>query len=798
MHIQANNKEIDDVPSNYYTGPKLRNWQKEAINYWEGYQKGIVQAVPGAGKTFLAINSFCRKFDKDDPKLRVLIVCPRLTLIEQWTSAILKNTTFTKDDIFEVSSNNQVKAFLHAQNCLHKHKVFISTFNQIQQFFKENSWKDYNWFLIVDEMHNTNENYKFPDGAIKYKLGLSATPKKKGKSSDFNLGGIIYTYGFSQALDDNIILNPVFKIVLYSVSEQLFEKMQQNSDEDHEKNLDFIESAYDSFLDDNTNVMKNGKYNEEADIFTSKNIDYLGIQKILKNEFDIGTKDPKQTLIFVNRIKKSDLLETMINENFGKDVAFSYHSQTKTYTRKGNFEGIKKSFESKNFNVLVSVGTLGEGIDFPYASSGILASPIYNPTAFVQKVGRLLRSYKDDKKAIIYYYAPSELVARLLVDPKIEPNYFKAVLKIASERGNLYFVNRKTLKEEKGDFSQLLSQGSAYARNEEIEQIKIPQEIDMILRFFRKIYPKSFKHWRKAINEEDTEFNELKKIILEKSKTIELTANHLLKYLTKINLLQDSFKLGQFNKYENIQDFIKTGLKNQIITRIKYGQELEKIYNDKKSVLDDSEKRLFVLAISMEFDNFLKTNDDLTKNIKLIQNALNELSKTNQDSDFDIKPNERNKRITSMFKISQAFFKIQSILLDQVDLTEVLKSNENEKLILTIGQDVFVSKTIAKKFAFPEDFGYSRWQEVREKPKAPELTPKEKFYHSLIKIDIDRILSKLEFEQIKEKISTESKLEKIPTNNEILKELEIYKAHKKFSLSQVFMIIETIKRIEKN
>ena len=181
-----------------------------------------------------------------EPNLKVIIVCPRLTLIQQWVDSILENSNITKSQIYEVSSHNEPRAHSRAQENLGNYKVFISTFRQIKQFLNEKEWKEHEWFLIVDEMHNTTENYKFPASPIKYRLGLSATPKKKGKDADFNLGGIVYTYPFSRALADKIILDPVIKIVFYSVNDKLFKKIQ------NEKGItaDLVESAYDDFLND--------------------------------------------------------------------------------------------------------------------------------------------------------------------------------------------------------------------------------------------------------------------------------------------------------------------------------------------------------------------------------------------------------------------------------------------------------------------------------------------------------------------------------------------------------------------
>jgi len=228
-----------------YKGPQLRAWQNEAIQTWEKHRQGIIQAVPGAGKTILALKMITEKLE-ENPNLKVLIVCPRLTLIQQWIDAILDYSNIKRTEIYEISSNNESKAYVCAQGKIGKYKVFISTFHQIKQFFNECGWKEHEWFLIVDEMHNTTENYKFPGEPIKYKLGLSATPKKKGKDSDFNLGGIVYSYSFSQALTDKIILDPVIKIVFYSVNKQLFKKIQNEKD----ATGDLVESAYDDFLPD--------------------------------------------------------------------------------------------------------------------------------------------------------------------------------------------------------------------------------------------------------------------------------------------------------------------------------------------------------------------------------------------------------------------------------------------------------------------------------------------------------------------------------------------------------------------
>ncbi|HPM85976.1 MAG TPA: helicase-related protein, partial [archaeon] len=688
---------------------------------------------------------------------------------------------------------------------------------------------------------------------IKYKLGLSATPKKKGKNADFNLGGIVYTYSFTQALQDKIILDPVIKIVFYSVNKQLFKKIQNESD----STVDLVESAYNDFLPDDADALesimlspinkkekkltkaqeaqlqknqelegaKETNKDEASDVFSSKSTDFLGIIRLLKEQFHIGMKDSVQSLVFVNRIKKADLLNQILAKTFSESVSHSYHSKSDNYSQKNYFNDLKKQFSEGKFNVLISVGTLGEGIDFPYASHGIIASPIYNPTSFVQKVGRLLRSYKDHRKAVIYYYVPSELISRLLTDERIEPNYFKSVIKIADQNSDLYFVDRESLHEQKGTLSELLTQGSAYDRNEDVKRIKVPHDLDSIMRFFKRIYPERVKEWKKLyesqVEDQEKEIKKLKKNIndlesIEKVKKEhpidftplrkEIAKNNKLMYNCTINFesnlkniltLQKKFQKKSFEELDSIKSFVKLGLKQNIITKIKFGHELEEIEKE-KSVLSLSEQEMLKHAISAELSDFCNKSKQLEKCLNSISSARELIDKANKE----LKEEEQEKeRINAMMRISKSFFDIQSLFLDELDLSEIVKnkSTNESKFFITIGKDIFLTKQLSRKFSYPEDFGLSRWREEKEEPKVIiQLTPIEKFSKQLM-----WHLSELEkqtgsyaikdWEELKKKVCEEAKIAP-PQDNYILAELEKHKFEAEFSFEKLFFVTEAIKR----
>lgn len=865
----------------------------EAISAWEKHSIGIIQAVPGAGKTILAVRLLTKKLE-ENPKLKVLIVCPRLTLIQQWIDSIGEYSKISRKEVYEVSSNNESRAYVCAQDKIQNYKVFISTFHQIKQFFNECKWKDHEWLLIVDEMHNTTENYKFPNEPIKYKLGLSATPKKKGKGADFNLGGIVYTYNFSQALSDKIILDPVIKIVFYSVNKQLFKKI-----DGAEQTVDLVESAYDDFLPDEgmdniekilsmpqkKKIMVTGKNlagnkedelegatevkrEDEPDVFSSKSTDFVGITRILEDQFHIGKKNSLQTLVFVNRIKKADLLNKMLAERFSEKVSHSYHSKSEKYNTKNHFNNLKSQFAEGKFNVLISVGTLGEGIDFPYASHGIIASPIYNPTSFVQKVGRLLRSYKDHRKAVIYYYVPSELISRLLTDEKIEPNYFKSVIKIADKNGDLYFVDRTSLHEDKGSLSDLLQQGSAYERNEDVKRIKVPYDLDSIMRFFKRVYPETLKDWKKFFpkidEEKDKEGNEkegkgkvklehtpahknTKKELLAKtsSKKVsieeavnedefdeDITTNpeentkpvehdfsllraelskhhsimlssalHLEQNLKGVLLLEKKFGGRKFKDFDNVTFFVKEALKQKIITKIKYGQELERVASDEKSVLSPSEQEMLRNMVSAELGDFCSKQKELEKVLTSLSSSITLLEKHAKSKKQEGGIMEE--RITAMNRIAKTYFDLQSLFLDELELSELAKgvSSNEKKFFLTIGKDIFLTKQVARKFSYPEDFGLSRWREEKETP-APviTLTPTEKFCKRLMHLmgtEEGNVCAITDWAALKKTICDEMCI-CAQTDEEVLKELERHKFEKEFSFEKLFFVTEAIKRKKGN
>ena len=73
---------------------------------------------------------------------------------------------------------------------------------------------------------------------------------------------------------------------------------------------------------------------------------------------------------------------------------------------------IISKFKSKDYQVLVAIKCLDEGIDIPSADTAIIMASSTNPREYVQRIGRIIRQ------------APNKYSARIY-DMILEPDYYR-------------------------------------------------------------------------------------------------------------------------------------------------------------------------------------------------------------------------------------------------------------------------------------------------------------------------------------------------------------------------------------
>jgi len=405
----------DFVDAPWKLSVELYRWQKEAKKaWWENGGRGIVKVVTGAGKTIFALSLISDLFNSEayrDGGLKVIIIVPTTVLLDQWLIE-------TMDKLHIPRKNIGVFYGKEKENVEDKN-ILIYVINSARRHLKdhyERFFKHDDLFLIADECHRygSKENSRIFEIPFSYTLGLSATPERYG---DYgfeeklvpNLGSVIYTYTYSDALRDGII--PPYKIIRLTVHltpseeyayRELTEKINKLTrvlisrypelkktsntsfvkqlNKVHEKTGDELIKRYIALLNQRKSV-----------IHTSKSKLYA-----LKWLFSEESLDKERVLIFHERIEIAEHIFKYL-----KEIGFTagiYHSKMPVKERLASIS----EFKDGKINVLVACRALDEGFDVPAAETGIIVAGTSSVRQWIQRMGRILRKSPSKEYSKIY------------------------------------------------------------------------------------------------------------------------------------------------------------------------------------------------------------------------------------------------------------------------------------------------------------------------------------------------------------------------------------------------------------
>jgi len=198
----------DKTPMTCYIEP--REEQKEVLKFFikelneNSRLKGVLQALPGFGKTVVAIKMLAGF------RAHGLIVVPNDLLAQQWLTAITKFTNLEEKDIgmiqgSDLNANQEAVdkpiAIIKIQSlfsALKRNKI-----HELQQFFK------YKEIIVYDECHNSGAATSYAKTSslfiTPFILGLSATPYRTGLNDYLlrtSIGETIYTVDHQNLVPD--------------------------------------------------------------------------------------------------------------------------------------------------------------------------------------------------------------------------------------------------------------------------------------------------------------------------------------------------------------------------------------------------------------------------------------------------------------------------------------------------------------------------------------------------------------------------------------------------------------------
>ncbi|MGE0074216.1 MAG: DEAD/DEAH box helicase [Sphaerochaetaceae bacterium] len=403
----------------------LYPWQRACMESWlsnEGH--GIVQVVTGAGKTFMALSCAHHLDGLYHGRLKVRILVPKTFMVAQWKSFIL-------DQQEQLGIRREDIGIWHGQ---HKdppdRKVMLYVINSARMVFSRHMLAELDqgtpMMLIADECHHyaSAENRKIfeflplvPDAMRTrlHTLGLSATPQAEGFDEILvpSLGPLIYSYGFSEAMAQQVINN----CTLYNVSLDMATKEREKYDKLSQGISSILKKLELGPLVDAKGVSEQffiriRKLTGDADPMTAEMARNLLVllfkRKALVHEASVRIDcafhiierlDPQSRIIvFSERIRQTDALYDMLSIRWPGQVA-RYHSHM------GDMAKIRSlaRYREQEVRILVCCRALDEGFDIPAADVGIVLSGTSTKRQRIQRLGRILRRAEGKLVSNLFY-----------------------------------------------------------------------------------------------------------------------------------------------------------------------------------------------------------------------------------------------------------------------------------------------------------------------------------------------------------------------------------------------------------
>ena len=359
----------------------LREWQKEAYEFFKENNNSLYEIVTGGGKTYFAI--YCiRELLKQNPNLKILIVGPKNVIIEQTWHDELHYNGFPINNVG-----------LFNQSAKELSKITLCSIQSLGNLIKLGLYNLFD-FVVFDEVHNygTEKYLSYLRIPKQYKIGLSATLERQDLN-DITIRNIfdwkIYNYDIKQGLNDEIIN----KFDFYHYSIELNEDNKIRYEELTKSiNLIFKTSKTNNIDKIKDEQVKNKLYsliNERKDLIDNYPIKYSVVNTIIKQNL-------KSKIIVFNQYNQisKNIYWNLMDEDIDSEIVNS------SISRYQQMKALKR-FEEDESNILLATTMFDEGYNLPKIDVAILMSQNSTTKQFIQRMGRVLRKKEINSK--VYY-----------------------------------------------------------------------------------------------------------------------------------------------------------------------------------------------------------------------------------------------------------------------------------------------------------------------------------------------------------------------------------------------------------
>jgi superfamily II DNA or RNA helicase len=403
-------RETDQPPFGDSHNPiTLRDYQQSAVDAWKANgRRGLLEMATGTGKTYTAIGAMDELLTERSNAVAVVISVPFTHLANQWSES-LSEWGYNRPKLLYGSANSDWKSDLSRLLSdmsigVRGDTIFITTHTTLaSEYFKETmNSSSTETFLIADEVHGVGSEHRRKGLLETYecRLGLSATPTRYYDEQGTEVlerffGGVVFEYGLSDAIPEHLTEYEYYPHIVEMTNEELSEYSSLS----RKLASEWSKEDPDTELIERLLIKRSGLIKSaDAKLGTLRSI----IRELKRRDA------ADHLLVYTNHNQINEAQEILNQEGL---IQHRFTNEEDDSERKQLLD----SFASGEYDALVAMKCLDEGVDVPSTKRAILLSNGQNPKQFIQRRGRVLRHHQKSGKERAEIYD-------LIVVPTLKPS----------------------------------------------------------------------------------------------------------------------------------------------------------------------------------------------------------------------------------------------------------------------------------------------------------------------------------------------------------------------------------------
>lgn len=370
----------------------LRPYQEEAIAAWTKVGHATLALAPGAGKTLVAVE-IIKRLQKEEPMRRPLILVPALVLQDQWQKVLDREGVVAKIVTYQWAAPRA------------NHGEF---------------WRQWD-IIVADESHHLGFGQVFrqllvPIYKAQFAVGLTATPPKPVDGEEnvsLQVLPVVYTYSFSRGQSEGytaqVEIRPI-EVSLNGVERERYDELTRMIREMIARYgaESYQSRPYGKDAATNETIWGGTLTNERRQLVALAEEKYVRLKELVSK---VLSERRGRIFCWSSYIESLKKMKAVLNAD-GQQVAELVTGETPKKERRR----IIDQAWGRDFPVLLIANVGSEGLDAPESEVGFLMAGAKTSRENIQRLGRLLRPSRPDKKSTLYVF-----LATRTTDEKILP-----------------------------------------------------------------------------------------------------------------------------------------------------------------------------------------------------------------------------------------------------------------------------------------------------------------------------------------------------------------------------------------